>query len=362
MRGRDIIVVGTSAGGVEALSRLAASLPPGLPAALFVVCHFPPRGTSILPEILSRSGPLPAHHARDGEAIVPGQICVAPPDYHLLLRPGAVQLSHGPHENRARPAIDLLFRTAARSYGRRVVGVILTGSLGDGAAGLLAVRMAGGVAVVQDPFDAVVGSMPRTALEVAGADHVLPLDQIAPLLVKLACETTSAAGVRPMPDPLDQVPQRVNHDMAAQEQGDRRGQLSVYTCPECGGALWQVDESALARFRCHVGHAYYGEALLEEQSEALEAALWTAVRTFKEKTVLARQLARQALDQGKPEVAARFDEDAALAERYGLLIEEYLLREGVPNSEPPAPAPRGANAAAGPAPARHGGATGGGKP
>ncbi len=341
MTARDIIVVGASAGGLEALSRLVRGLPPGLPAALFVVCHFPEGRRSRLPEILSRQGPLLAAFARDGEPIRPGQIYVAPAGLHLVLRPGQVQLAAGARENRHRPAIDALFRSAARAYGRRVVGVVLSGLLHDGAAGLLAVRHAGGAAVVQDPAEAGFPDMPQNAREVAGADHVLPVHEIARLLVDLARQPVPERRETTMTDPLERMPELVSRDMAAQQAGGRRGELTVFTCPECGGALWQADEKALARFRCHVGHAYYGEILLTEQSEALEAALWTAVRTFKEKTILARQLAVQERLRNNTAAVQHFADEAELAERYGGLIQEYLLRttagEAVRPKEPPGP-------------------------
>jgi two-component system chemotaxis response regulator CheB len=346
MPGHDIIVLGTSAGGVEALSRLVAGLPAGLPAALFVVCHIHPGYPSRLPEILSRSGPLLATHAQDGEPIRPGQITVAPPDYHMILVPGAVRLTRSARENHHRPAIDPLFRTAARAYGRRVVGVILTGSLGDGTAGLLAVRAAGGVGIVQDPAEAAVEDMPRNAATIAGADYVLPLAAIAATLVRLAAQPVPEEGNRAMPDPIERLPERITRDMAEQEDGEKRGHQAVFACPECGGVMWQVDEERLVRFRCHVGHAYYGEALLAEQSEALEAALWTAVRAFKEKTVLARQLGAREQALGNFGPAERFEEEARLAERYGRVIQDMLLASPplpngpgepqVPPVEPPA--------------------------
>jgi two-component system chemotaxis response regulator CheB len=329
----DIIVLGASAGGVEALVRLVQGLPAGLPASLFVVCHTPASGGSQLPDILSRRGRLLAVHARDLEPARPGQIYVAPPDHHLLLRRGVMRLWRGARENHHRPAIDPLFRSAAAAYGPRVVGVVLSGSLNDGAAGLLAVRNAGGVAVVQDPAEAAVDGMPRAALAVAGADYVLRLDDIARLLTGLATEARPDEGDPSMSDPIDDMPDKVELDMAAQEAGDRRGQLTVFTCPECGGALWQVDEKALTRFRCHVGHAYYGEALLAEQDEALEAALWTAVRTFKEKTVLARQLGAYQRGRGDAAAAARCEEEDRQAEGYADLIVEKLLRAAPPGGE-----------------------------
>jgi two-component system chemotaxis response regulator CheB len=325
MAHHDIIVIGASSGGVEVLLQLARGLPKGLPAAVFVVCHFPPNSRSILPDIVSRSGPLLAVHARDGDPVYPGQIYVAPPDHHLMLQEGTVRLSHGPRENGHRPAIDPLFRSAARVYGPRVIGVVLSGALYDGVAGLLAIRAAGGVAIVQDPQDALVAALPLNATEVAGADHVVPAAALAPLLADLVQRPAPQKGDAPMTDPIDEIPDVQVQDQEAQKNGRRRGALSVYTCPECGGSLWQVDEKNVVRFRCHVGHAYYGEALLAEQTETLEAALWTAVRTFKDKTVLARQLAAQERERGNHDAANRFDEQAHQAEQYGNSIRQYVL-------------------------------------
>jgi two-component system chemotaxis response regulator CheB len=323
MAGRDIIVIGASSGGVKALTELAHGLPPGLPAAVFVVCHFPGTSFSRLPEILSSHGPLLAAHAQDGEPVLPGRIYVAPPDFHLVLADGAVRLSHGPRENGHRPALDPLFRTAARAYGPRVIGVVLTGARRDGAAGLMAVRAAGGAAVVQDPEDAVMAGMPEAARDLAGADHVVPVVEIPSLLVRLVRDAPQRGPA--MSDPLENMPPRIERDMAEQLDGQKRGQLTVYTCPECGGSMWQVDEKALTRFRCHTGHVYYGEGLLEEQTVALEAALWTAVRTFREKTILAEQLAASERRQGRTEKAARFEDEARLARRHGDLIQQLLM-------------------------------------
>jgi hypothetical protein len=188
VRGRNIVVVGASAGGVEALIGLVGGLPSDLPAALFVVLHIPSTGTGMLPEILRRKGPLPADHARDGEPIEPSRICVAPPNHHLLIRDGRVRLSVGPRENRQRPALDPLFRTAARAHGRRVVGIVLSGSLDDGTAGLGAVKARGGVAIVQDPAEALFDSMPRSALASIEFDAILPVARIGAELARLARE------------------------------------------------------------------------------------------------------------------------------------------------------------------------------
>jgi two-component system chemotaxis response regulator CheB len=339
MPARDIIVVGASAGGVESLCRLVQGLPAGLPATLFVVCHFPPAGRSVLPEILSRQGPLLVTHAQDGETFHPGQVYVAPPDAHLLLERDAIRLSRGARENRFRPAIDPLFRSAARQFGPRVVGVLLSGALTDGVAGLLAVRSSGGVGVIQDPSDALVPSLPENAFRVAGADYVVPVRDVPALLVRLVQEPLPASGSDPMKDPIERAVEIVNQDMQTQVEDGKPGSLTIFTCPECGGSLWQLPEKGLVGFRCHVGHAYDGETLLAEKSESLEAALWTALRTFKEKSVLARQLVNQQRGAGNERAADRFEEEASLAEHYATLIQTHLL-EGLtwPRTNAPRPA------------------------
>lgn len=345
MPGRDIIVVGASAGGVETLAEVVRGLPPGFPTSLFVVCHFPPGMRSILPDILSQAGQLLAAHARDGEPFHPGHIYVAPPDHHLLLGPdGRVRVTRGPRENLHRPAIDPLFRTAARYYGPRVVGVVLSGALSDGTAGLLAIRTAGGLAVVQDPRTARVAAMPQSATRIAGADYIVPAADLAGLLVNLATPPNpETPGVPPMNpqnpnpvDPIDGMPEVVNHDFEEQARNGRRGQVSTFTCPECGGSLWQADETGIVRFRCHVGHAFNGETLLAEQSETLEAALWTAVRTFREKAVLARQLAAAERERGNEQTAARFDEQGTQAGEYADLIIKHVLAGTGGSDLPPA--------------------------
>jgi two-component system chemotaxis response regulator CheB len=342
MAGHDIIVVGASAGGVEVLVELVRGLPPGLPAAVFIVCHFPAGSTSVLPDILSRSGPLLARHAHDGDPIYPGHIYIAPPDTHMQLQPGQVQLTCTARENGFRPAIDPLFRSAARAYGPRVIGVVLTGALYDGVAGLLAVRGGGGIGVVQDPRDAVVAALPQSATTIAGADHVVRTAELAPLLVKLVHTPVPNPGGSNMADPLDKMPRIVDRDMEAQADGRRGGGLSVFTCPECGGAMWQVDESELVRFRCHVGHSYDAEALLAEQSEALEAALWTAVRTFREKSVLARQPAERERQRGHAAAAERFEDQTREATHYGQVLHQYLVSSGLVRPGPEAAPATGA--------------------
>ena len=329
MAGHDIIVVGTSAGGIEVLCQMVRGLPAGFPASFFVVCHFPTGVRSDLPEILSREGPLLATHAVDAEPFDPGHIYVAPPDWHLNIGPDRrMRLSKAARENRHRPAVDPLFRSAARSFGSKVIGVILSGMLSDGVAGLMAVRAAGGLAVVQDPNDAIFAGMPQNAVKIAGADHVVKAVDIAPLLTALV-QSQAAPNRSDEVDPIDEMQRIVEADMDHQSFDGRRGEVSIFTCPECGGALWQTVQPELIQFRCHVGHLYNGEILLAEQSEALEAALWTAIRTFREQSILARQMARHVRAKGNVESADRFEEQSLQAAEYGTLIRQYLLK-GVP--------------------------------
>jgi len=326
MAARDIIVIGGSAGAIEALLEVARNLPADLPAAVFVVVHVPPGAVSRLPEILSRAGPILAAHATHHEPIMPGRIYVAPPDRHLLIRDGVVELNRGPRENHARPAIDPLFRSAARVFGPRTIGVILSGALYDGATGLLAVKGRGGTAVVQDPHEAITSSMPRTALSLVEADHVMPAKQIGPLLKRLVMESVDGDGGHAM-DEEERIAGIISEDFAEQALNERSGEPTVYTCPDCGGVLWQTENNA--GFFCHVGHAYAAEALLVQKSEELESALWACVRLLHEKATLTRQTAKRAATGTDGDMAARFEEQAEVSERYARVIRELL--EASPN-------------------------------
>jgi two-component system, chemotaxis family, protein-glutamate methylesterase/glutaminase len=321
----DVIVVGASAGGVEALTRLVGSLPADLPAAIFLVLHIPAQSPSLLPHILNRAGPLHALHPADEEAIQHGCIYVAPPDHHLLLEEGIVRIVRGPKENRHRPAIDPLFRSAARTYGSRVVGVILTGSLDDGTAGLLAIKRRRGVAVVQDPHDALFSSMSLSAIAHVEVDHVLQLSAIGPLLVQLAHEATAAEGSYPIPKDLEMETKLAAMDMSAMHNGEHVGTPSVFSCPECGGVLWELHDGNLLRFRCRVGHAYSVDSVLIGQSEAVEEALWTALKTLEESVSLSCRLAKDAHEMGKVWLARRFDEKMKKTERNAELIRKVLM-------------------------------------
>jgi two-component system, chemotaxis family, protein-glutamate methylesterase/glutaminase len=244
---------------------------------MFVVLHVPSTGSSALPDILTRHGPLPASHAKDGEPIEQRRIYVAPPDHHLLLRAAHVHLARGPHENGHRPAVDPLFRSAAREYATRVVGVVLSGTLDDGTAGLLAIKSRGGVAIVQHPEDALYPGMPNNAIEHVEVDHLLPAADIAGTLARLTGE--------PVPEPADPVAAEMTAEVELEGfsmeaiGGGHPGRPSGFSCPDCNGVLWEIQDGGLVRFRCRVGHAWSPESLLTQQSEALEGALWVALRS-----------------------------------------------------------------------------------
>jgi two-component system chemotaxis response regulator CheB len=323
MPDHGIVVVGASAGGVEALVDLAASLPSDLSAAMFVVLHLPATGTSALPEILRRHGPLPAAHVKDGEPIQPGRIYVAPPDHHVLLRTGHVHLSRGPRENGHRPAIDPLFRSAAREYATRVIGLVLSGARDDGTAGLLAIKSRGGIAVVQNPEDALYPGMPGNALEHAQVDHALAAASMGKLLTRLLAELAEPPA-DPAPTGMRVEVEMERFSMEAFE-GNHPGRPSGFSCPDCNGVLWQIKDGGLERYRCRVGHAWSPESLLTQQSEALEAALWVALRSLEERAALARRLAEPARRRGHAITATRFEEQAAEAQQAARLVRDLLL-------------------------------------
>lgn len=332
MAGRDIIVMGGSSGGIEALQQIVSGLPEYLPAAVFVVIHFPEGAPSMLPRILERAGPLPASHPEDGEEIRTGHIYVAPPDFHLLVEPGRVRLTRGPRENLHRPAVDALFRSAAVAYGPRVIGVVLTGARNDGTAGLVAVKRRGGVAVVQDPETAMFSSMPGSALDYVKADHVVPLEKMASLLSRLARETRREfSEVRPVPEDMEMEVGVARGDGGSPENVRKFGTPSPFSCPECHGPLWEIREGDLARFRCRVGHAFTPESVLAEQSGAVEEALYIALNTLQENKTMSERLAASARGRGQQHAAARFEKRAREAQQKADVIRR-VLSEGIPGA------------------------------
>jgi two-component system chemotaxis response regulator CheB len=326
MPGRDVVVVGFSAGGVEAMVRLAAALPHDLPAAVLVVHHFPANSVSALPSILSRAGPLPAVHAVHEQVLHPGRIYIAPPDRHMLIVENRIHLSRGPRENGHRPAVDPLFRTAARSFGRRVVGVLLSGSLDDGTVGLMAVKRHGGLAVVQDPDEALYPAMVESAMERVGVDVVSPVQDIAQLLTRLTREpVASQEGETAMLPEEEEVQDPAESGTAAIADGPLPGPPTALTCPDCGGAIWEQAEGDVVRYRCHVGHAYTVDSMVGAQAALVETALWTAVRALEEKAQLSRRLAERSRKRGLHRLAQRYAEAVQSAELGSSSIRHLLL-------------------------------------
>ncbi|WP_231114938.1 chemotaxis protein CheB [Lentzea aerocolonigenes] len=326
---RDLVVVGASAGGVEALRTLVAELPPDLPAAVVVVLHMPSGGSSALPTILSRSGPLRAFSALDGTPLQHGRIHVAPPDHHVVVQDGVLRLSKGPTENGHRPAVNVLFRSAAAAHGPGVIGVILSGALDDGTAGMASIKSRGGLAVVQSPSDAVYSGMPESVLHHVDVDHVLPVAKIGALLAGLAAEPADLAEVAPVSDVL-RMEVDVSRDDAGAGFGDVRrvGSPTTFTCPDCAGSLVEIPGEG-TRYRCLVGHGWTAEALLDAYAGSLERAMWTALRTLDEKVTLTRRMATHSRDAGRELVAERYVKQEEEAVAAAEVLRKYLLRGGV---------------------------------
>lgn len=309
---RNIIVIGASAGGFAVLKQLVAGLPANLPAALFVVWHLPPDGHGVLPDVLNQARTLPVAHAVDGESITLGHITIAPPDHHLLVEPGRVRVTKGPKEHRFRPAVDPLFRSAASAYGPRVIGVVLSGALDDGTAGLKTIKQCGGTAIVQDPRDAEVPSMPRNAMRAVAVDYVVPAADLAALLVRLSHENVTAPlEVAMHDDEKTAIEIRIAaEDNALQAGVMHLGALTPYTCPDCHGVLLALKEGSLLRFRCHTGHAFSADSLLAAVTATTENQLWNAVRSLDENILLLNHLGDHFAEANHPNLAAVYYQHA----------------------------------------------------
>jgi len=299
---RDIIVIGGSAGALEPLKSLMAVLPADLPAAVFIVLHI--GATSYLARILDQAGPLPVKPAASGAPIEIGRAYVAVPDRHLLLHDGHLLLRRGPRENMARPAIDPLFRSAACTFGGRVIGVLLSGGLNDGTAGLEAIRRCGGTTVIQDPDEAAMPEMPSSAARLVQIGHCLSMARMGPCLVRLAREP---AGETP------KIPESIQIEaaIAAQElpdimSEDRLGSRSPFSCPDCHGPLWEVAQSSLLSYRCHLGHAFTAQAMLDAQSSEVDRSLQDLARVTRERAELVRRMAEETRARGNNALAAHF--------------------------------------------------------
>ncbi|HEU5088033.1 MAG TPA: chemotaxis protein CheB [Roseiflexaceae bacterium] len=328
MEPRNIIVIGASAGGFAVLQRLVADLPPDLPAALFVVWHMSASGEGLLADVLNRAHTLPAADAVDGEPITLGRIYVAPPDYHLLVEPGRVRVTKGPREHRFRPAVDPLFRSAALAYGPRVVGVVLSGALDDGTAGLRAIKRHAGLAVVQDLVDAEVPSMPHSAMRAVAVDYVVPAAELAALLVRVSQEPAPASPEVAMEDDTHT---RIEVRIAAQENALEAGVLqlgspTIYTCPDCHGVLLALRDGEQVRFRCHTGHAFSADSLLAALTATTEDQLWNAVRSLDENILLLNHLGDHLAEAQQTSLAALYYQYAQAASAQSRLVRQALVQ------------------------------------
>lgn len=318
------MVIGGSLGAIEALSELFRSLRgKPLDAAVFVVVHISADHPSVLPDILTRVGWLPASHPVDGEPIQHGHVYVAPPDRHLIVEPGRVRVVRGPKENNVRPAVDVLFRSAAAAYGPRVIAVQLTGALDCGVAGLQVVQSRGGVVLVQDPDEAECPDMPRAAIERLTPNLIAPLRRLGREILKRAKDAVGDEA--PARGPIRQEVRAVEIRRAP----PLGGKASVYTCPECHGTLWELEDQGLLRYRCRVGHAYTAETLVGVQSDAIESALWAAVRALDEAASLNARMATRAKESQRPISMRRYEEKAETARGQAELLRQALLSRGV---------------------------------
>lgn len=313
-----VVVIGASAGGVELMTALMARLPADLRAAVFLVLHVPPYAHSQLASILRRVTPLPVAPARDGQPIVPGQVHVGLPDRHLVLEPGVMRLTRGPKECRVRPAIDVLFRSAAGAYGVNVIGVVLSGMLDDGTAGLWAVKDRGGKALVLDPATTHFPSMPRSAIAHVDVDSVLGIDALGDEIARLVDAPAPAADPRSAGQVSERM--RVENLIAMEGNGLKAGVMTIgtpsqYTCPDCHGAMAEIKEGPITRFRCHTGHAFSMLSLLVEVNQAIENGLWGALRAVEERVLLLRQMVHEAAAAGDAPSAARHRDAADEAEQ-----------------------------------------------
>ncbi|HSP25724.1 MAG TPA: chemotaxis protein CheB [Saliniramus sp.] len=331
--GAPAVVIGASAGGVEALKQLVGALPHGFPSPIFIVLHV--GDVSYMPEILARAGSLPVVRPRSGERIVPGSIYVAPPERHMLVHDDHILLRRGPREILARPAIDPLFRSAACSFGARTIGVILTGSLGDGASGLRAIKRCGGIAIVQDPADAIVPDMPRNALAHVEVDHCVALAELGGLLAMLVAEP---------PREMIAIPEEICLEaaVAAQEHvnmqtEEKLGSLSPFVCPECSGPLWEIEDGKILRYRCHAGHALSAEAMLSAQATEAENMIERLLRVHQQRAALARRIATRDLAEGRHDSAGRMQEKAREYERDAEMVGHLLDDRDVRAGDDPAP-------------------------
>ena len=333
-----VFVIGASAGGVETLIRLFKLLPGKLPAAVFVVLHTPATGPGTLPTILERYGKLPAVFPKDGQKIEPGYIYIAPPDYHMKVQKGFIEVWHGPRINLLRPAADVTFSTAAQAYGPLCTGIVLSGTRNDGTAGLMSIKEQGGITIVQDPDEATFSAMPRSAIDTNVVDHILNIDEIADMIQQLAINPIEVplqpreTASDPVEGDQEGVPQAMEHSKRELSQ-DRKdfaqndlfeSTRTVLTCPECGGVLVETHNGNNIRYECQIGHGFSESSFIAGHSDMVEYALWAAVRALDERVLLLERMANRSQAQGGEITAERFHESAEEARRDADLIRKII--------------------------------------
>jgi two-component system chemotaxis response regulator CheB len=329
MEKRDIIVIGSSAGGVFALQEIVASLPLDLDASIFIVQHVSPDSQSLLPKILSHKGRLKAVHPSDGEVIEKGMIYIAPPDRHMIIEGNRILIKKGPKENRFRPSIDALFRSAAYNYGARVVGVILTGMLDDGTSGMWSVKRLGGTGIIQRPEEAAYPSMPTSVLEYVKIDYILPLSEIADKLNELANVPIEVLAESEIPE-LKMMKTEI--EIAAQKNAFEKGvlklgELSPLTCPECNGVLVKLREGNLVRYRCHTGHAYLSSSLLTDLTESVDVKLWQSLKSLEEIIIVLEQGAEEQQQLNNVPMSDDLLQKAAIARNRAKKLHDFIFNE-----------------------------------
>lgn len=328
MSGHDIIVIGTSAGGLKALSAVLSELPADLDAAIFVVQHLAADKKSFLTQLLADVCDLPVSSPADDEIFLRGHVYVAAPDHHLLLNGDRVRVLRGPQENRFRPSIDALFRSAARSHGSRVIGMVLTGYLDDGTVGLQTIKKRGGIAIVQDPDEAQYPSMPRTALRYVDVDHSVAIADAGALLVRLVAEPPAAQEEFPTTKAIEiesNIAEQVMNTKEFLENVETIGKRTTYSCPDCNGSIWQIGDEEPLKLRCHVGHSFTGEVFSAEQGRSVESALWTAVRIMEEKVTFSRQLAGRKRTQNLPAEADAYEKEATALDKELMKVRDLIV-------------------------------------
>lgn len=331
MKKRDIIVIGASAGGVNALIEFVKSLPQNFDASIFVVLHVHPSTPSNLPNILTNFGHLRAVHPRDGEKIKAKHIYIAPPDHHMLIEDDRVLVRKGPKENRFRPSVDVLFRSAAYNYGSRVIGIVLSGMLNDGTSGMWSVKHRGGLCIIQDPDDALFESMPLNVLHEVDVDYSIPVKEMSMLLQELINENAPKMH-EITPEQMELMKMEVviaANDNAFELGILNKGQLTPFTCPECHGALISLKEGTMVRFRCHTGHAFSSSTLLTGVTESIEEQVWSTMRTFEEAVMLLEHIANTFKQAGNESAAEEFFKKAEESRKRSKILHKMVKTQEV---------------------------------